>query len=164
MRPADWVEIFAPETAVLELIVRGTVLYLAILVLLRLMPRRSGGELAMIDLIFGLLIAEAAAHALGDYTSVLDGMVVIVTIVLWNVAANALGYFFPQIERLVSAPPLQVVRDGRPLRRNLRREFITDEELTSRLRELGIERVEDVKAAYVEGDGKITAVGYPRQP
>jgi len=43
----------------------------------------------------------------------------------------------------------------------MRREFLTEEELVSRLRQQGIERVADVKAAYVEGEGKITAIKRP---
>ena len=39
-----------------ELLVRGTVLYVGILVLMRIMPRRTGGELAIMDLVFVLLI------------------------------------------------------------------------------------------------------------
>jgi uncharacterized membrane protein YcaP (DUF421 family) len=65
--------VIAVETPLLELIARGTVLYFGILILMRFMPRRTGGELATMDLVFLLLIAEAAAHALGDYTTVADG-------------------------------------------------------------------------------------------
>ena len=156
--PDDWASVFWPETALLELVARGSALYFGILVLMRLMPRRTGGELATMDLIFIVLIAEAAAHSMGDYTSVVDGIVVIATLMAWNYLVNALSYRVPFIERLVSSPPLQVIRDGRLLRRNMRREFLTEEELMSHLREQGIDDVEDVKAAYVEGEGKITAV------
>ena len=156
--PDDWAAVFLPETAVLQLIARGSALYLGILFLMRAMPRRTGGELATMDLLFVVLIAEGAAHALGDYTSVADGILVIATFMGWNYLVNALSYRLPFIERLVSSPPLQVVRDGQLLRRNMRREFLTEEELVSHLREQGIEDVQDVKAAYVEGEGKITAV------
>ena len=157
--PNDWTSVFQPEAALLELIARGSVLYLGILVLMRLMPRRTGGELATMDLIFVVLIAEAAAHALGDYTSVADGIIVIATLMAWNYLINALSYRVRFIERLVSAPPLQVVRDGRLLRRNMRREWVTEDELMSHLRENGFSDVKDVKAAYVEGEGQITALG-----
>lgn len=158
LTPDDWASVFQLETALLELIARGSALYFAILALMRFMPRRTGGELATMDLIFVLLIAEAAAHALGDYSSVGDGLVMIVTLMAWNYAINALSYHVPLVERLVASPPLQIVRDGRMLRRNMRREFITEEELVSHLREQGIDHVEDVKVAYVEGEGKLTAV------
>jgi uncharacterized membrane protein YcaP (DUF421 family) len=158
LMPDDWATVFMPESGLLELIARGSAMYFGILILMRLMPRRTGGELATMDLVFVVLIADAAANALGDYTSVTDGVVVIATLMGWNYLVNALSYHLPVIERLVSAPPLQVVRDGQLLRRNLRREFLTEEELMSHLREMGINDLKDVKAAFVEGEGKVTAV------
>ena len=156
--PDHWAGVFLPETAVVELVARGSVLYFGILVLLRVMPRRTGGELATMDLVFVVLIADAAARGLGEYASVADAIVVIVTLMGWNYAVNALSYRVPLVERLLEAPPLQVVRDGRLLRRNMRREFLTEDELMSHLRMLGIDDVKDVKAAFVEGEGKVTAV------
>lgn len=149
---------FDSNVALLELMGRGSALYFAILLLLRFMPRRIGGELATMDLIFIVLISQAAAHSMGDYTSVTDGLVMISTLMGWNYLTNSLSYRFAFVEWLVSSPPLQVVRDGKFLRRNMRSEFLTEEELMSHLREQGIDNISVVKAAYVEGEGKITAV------
>ena len=157
--PEGWLEVFQPQAPVLELVARGSVLYVCILVLLRVMPRRTGGELATMDLIFVVLIADAAAQALGDYSSVADAVVLVVTLMVWNYLVNALSFRYAFIETLVSSPPLQVVRDGRILWRNMRREFITEEELMGHLRAQGFDDVADVKAAYVESEGAITAVG-----
>ncbi len=156
--PADWLSILSLDTPLLELVARGTVLYFGILFMTRLMPRRTGGELAMMDLIFVLLIAEAAAHAMGEYTSVTDGVVMIATLMGWNYLINSYSYRVPLIERMVSSPPLQVIRDGELLRRNMRREFLTEEELISRLREEGLTGVKEVKSAHIEGNGKISVV------
>lgn len=158
--PDNWAALFVVETPLLELVVRGSVLYLAILVLMRLLPRRTGGELATMDLIFLLLIAESASNAFGDYRSVTEGLILVLVLVSWNFGMNAASYRFRCIERLVSAPPIQVVRDGKMLRRNMRREFLTEEELMSALRQQGIASLEQVKAAYVEGEGPITFVQY----
>lgn len=156
--PADWIDVLAPETPLLELFVRGTLLYFGLLALVRLMPRRTGGELAMMDLIFVLLIAEAAAHSLGGYTSLADGAVMIVTLMGWNWLVNALSYRVPAIERIVSAPPIEIIRRGKLLRRNMRREYLTEEELMSHLRTEGVDRVEEVKSACIESDGRISVV------
>lgn len=156
--PADWLSVVAPNTPPLELLMRGTALYFGLLVLVRLMPRRTGGELAMMDLIFVLLIAEAAAHALGDYTSVADGAIMIVVLTAWNWLVNALSYRVPAVERLISARAIQVVREGKLLRQNMRREYLTEDELMSHLRMEGIDRLEDVKSACIESDGKISVV------
>ena len=158
LTPDNWLEVFAPQTSLLELAARGVILYFGILVLMRFMPRRAGAELATMDLIFALLIAEAAAHSLGDYTSVADGIILIMIIMACNYLINILSYRVPLIERLVSAPPLQIIRNGELLRRNMRREFLTEEELMSYLRQQGIDDVKDVKSAHVEGEGKITVV------
>jgi uncharacterized membrane protein YcaP (DUF421 family) len=55
-----------------------------------------------------------------------------------------------------------VVRDGALLRRNMRREFLTEDELMESLRQEGIDELKDVKAAYVEAEGKITVIGRNR--
>ncbi len=156
--PVSWDRVFALETPLLELIARGAVLYFSILILLRLMPRRSVGELATMDLIFALLIAEAAAHALGDYTSVADGVTLIASLMAWNYAVNAVSQKVKLVERLVSPPPLQIVRDGQMLRRNMRSEFLTEEELLSHLRLQDIEDISEVKSAFIEGEGAISVI------
>lgn len=92
MLAIDLKSLFELENSLLELILRGTILYLGILFLMRILPRRTGGELAMMDLIFIILIAEAAAHSLGDYTSVTEGFIMILTLVGWNYVVNLLSY------------------------------------------------------------------------
>lgn len=155
---ADWVEVFLIETPLLELVIRGSALYFAILILMRILPRRTGGELATMDLIFLLLVAEAASNAFGEYSSVTEGVLLVSVLVAWNFLVNAASYRFKFIERLVSASPIQVVRDGVMLRKNMRREFLTEEELMSALRQHDLTTLEEVKAAFVEGEGAITVV------
>ena len=150
--------LFSIETAVLELIIKGSAMYLGILLLFRVLPRRTGGEMAMMDLIFVLLIAEAATHSLGGYSTITEGFIVIGTMMAWNYLFNFLSYYVPFVEKLVSPPPLQIIKNGRLLKRNMRREYLTEEELTDHLRLEGIDDVSEVKAAYVEGDGKISVI------
>jgi len=156
--PTNWAGIFAPEKPLLELIARGSVLYLGILILMRFMPRRSGGELARMDLVLVLLIAEGAAHSFGDYTSLADGLIVIVVLMVWDYLINVLSFRIRFIERLVSSPPVEIVRNGRMLKRNMRQEYLTEEELMGYLRLEGIEDLADVKTAHVESEGKISIV------
>ncbi len=156
--PPDWTQVFRFETPILELVARGSLMYFAILALLRLMPRRSGGELARMDLVFLLLIAEAATHALGGYSSVTDALIVILTLMAWDYLINALSFRFPFVERLISARAVPIVRDGRILMRNMRREYITEDELMGALRRDGVDDLARVKAAFVEGEGRISVV------
>jgi uncharacterized membrane protein YcaP (DUF421 family) len=153
-----WREVFALETPVLELAARSSVLYLTILLFMRFMPRRTGGELSVMDLVFVLLISESAAQSVGNYSSVGDGVVLIALLMGWNYLLNFLSFRIPLVERLLSAPPVQVVRDGKPLLRNMRREFLTMDELRSQLRQEGVDELASVKAAYVEAEGKLAVI------
>jgi uncharacterized membrane protein YcaP (DUF421 family) len=154
----DFEKLFKIETAIPELIIKGSIMYLGILLLFRVLPQRTGGEMAMMDLIFGLLIAEAATHSLGGYSSVTEGFIVIVTMMAWNYLLNYLSYHIPFVEKMVSPPPLQIIKNGKLIKRNMRREYLTEEELTDHLRLEGIDKVDDVKAAYIEGDGHISVI------
>lgn len=155
---ADFEKLFKVEVPVLELIIKGSIMYLGILLLFRILPRRTGGEMAMMDLIFVLLITEAATHSLGGYSSITEGFIVIVTMMSWNYLFNFLSYHVPVFEKMVSPPPLLIIKNGRLLKRNMRREYLTEEELTDHLRLEGIDDVGAVKEAYIEGDGKISVI------
>ncbi len=114
--------------------------------------------LAMMDLIFIILVAEASTHALGDYASVSEAMVVVLTMMTWNYLINVLSYHFPKFNKVVSAPPLKIIAQGKLNRRNMRREYLTEDEQMEQLRKEGVESVSQVKYAFVEGDGTITVV------
>lgn len=151
---------FSFDKQVLELVVRASILYISVLVLIRILPRRTGGEMGMADLIFVLLVAQAIAPSFGDYRSLSDGMVVVVTLMAWNYMVNFASYHIPGFDRIVAAPKIQVIRRGKMLLRNMRKEFLTEEKLREYIREEGIENIEEVKAAFVEGDGKVSIIKY----
>ena len=156
--PDSWPALWAIETPLVELTVRAAVLYFGILLLLRIMPRRTGGELGTMDLVMILLVTEAATHSLGGYRTLGDGLFVIAVLMVIDYAINALSYRLPLFERLVASPPLPIVADGRLQRRNMRREFITEDELRAELRANDIADLAEVERAYVEPEGEITFI------
>ena len=154
----DWGRVLAPETPLAETVLRGSLTYAALFVLLRVMKRETGG-LALADILLVVIVVEASQNALaGGYSSVADGLLLVLVIAGWAYAVNWLGYRVPRLERLVHAPPLPLIEDGRMLWRNMRRELITREELMTKLREEGVEDVGQVRLAAVEGDGQISVV------
>ena len=158
---ADWQKVFETDLPIVELFVRATVLYFAVFIILRSSLRRSAGELSMLDFIFVLLVANGAADSMtGGSISVIGGLVTVITIVGWNYLLNSLSYYVPFVERLVSPPPLQVVKDGKLIRRNMRKEFLSEQELMAQLREEGVDDVSKVKAAHIEGDGNISVITF----
>jgi uncharacterized membrane protein YcaP (DUF421 family) len=80
------------------------------------------------------------------------------TIVFWNYTLDWLGFHVPWFERFMRAPPLLLIKDGKMLRRNMRQELITEEELMSQIRQQGCQSIENVERAFIEGDGRISII------
>lgn len=85
-------------------------------------------------------------------------MVLIDTLVFWSYMLDFVSFQFPFIQRFTSAPRLCLVRDGKLLRKNMRREFITDDELNAKVRHEGIEDIASVKRMYLEADGEMSLI------
>jgi len=155
----DWSEMFSFSVSPFELIIRGTIIYWFIFFILRAGGRRDVGSLGVADMLVLVLIADAAQNGMaGEYRSVTDGMVLIATIVGWTVIIDRVTFFFPGLAKLLILERVCLVRDGELQRRNLRREYITVDELMAELRLKGVERVEQVRRCYVEADGNISVL------
>src|SRR5215217_1740789 len=141
-----------------ELFLRGSLTYIGILVLLRVF-KREAGSIGITDLLVLLLIADAAANAMADdYKSITDGAVLVITLIFWSYVLDLLSYHFPVARRLILPVAMPLIQDGLPLTSNLRRRWITDEELLSKIRLAGAEDLAQVKAAYFEVDGRISVI------
>jgi uncharacterized membrane protein YcaP (DUF421 family) len=161
----DWQQILIPSGSLVELVVRGTIMYLGLFIVLRVILNRQAGSVGLSDLLLVILIANAAQNGMSDdYQSVTEGLVLVGTIVFWSYAIDWLGYRFPRLQRLVRPPPLRLVKDGQMLHRNMRRELITEDELMSQLRQQGIDDIGRVKEAFMEGDGRISAIAQEPEP
>jgi uncharacterized membrane protein YcaP (DUF421 family) len=155
----DWQELFIPTHPIPEIILRGTLTYIMLFLILRFLLKRQSGVIGIADLLVIVLIADAAQNAMAsEYKSITEGGILVLTIVFWNYAVDWLGYRFPALQRLTRPPPLLLIKDGAMIFRNMRREMITTEELNSQLRQQGVENSSDVKRAYIEGDGTISVI------
>jgi uncharacterized membrane protein YcaP (DUF421 family) len=143
----------------LELVVRGTAMYWFLFLLFRFVLRRDAGALGIADVLLLVLIADAAQNAMaGGYQSISEGMLLVGTIAGWNWTMDWASWRFPKVARFAEAGPLVLVRRGRILPRNLRREYITVPELMAALREQGVDKLADVKIARMEADGQISVI------
>jgi uncharacterized membrane protein YcaP (DUF421 family) len=153
----DWQTMFIPSVSVFDLFLRSTFMYLAVLLVLRLL-RRPKGALTGADFLAVVLIADAVKNAMGaDFRSLTEGVVMVAVVYLWEYGLDALSYQSPRLRQLLNGGPLMLIRDGRLLRQNLRRVMLSRAEVQTQLRELGIEHLRDVRQAYLDADGRINA-------
>jgi uncharacterized membrane protein YcaP (DUF421 family) len=113
----------------------------------------------MSDLLVLVLVADAAQNAMADeYSSLASGSLLVATIIGWSFALDWLAYRVPRVGRLVHPEKTPLVQNGRLMRPSLRRALITEEELLSEIRLQGIDKLEDVRAVYLEGNGEISVI------
>ena len=155
----DWEALFTFTVPPLELVLRGTLTYVFLFCLFRFVVRRDAGALGLSDLLVLVIIADAAQNAMaGDYTSVVDGFVLIGTIIGWNYVLNWLSFRYPWFRRLALAPPICIIKDGVKQEAALRRELISDEELRAMLHEHEVDDIAQVRRAWLEPDGQLTVL------
>ena len=143
----------------LELMLRGTLMYWFLFIVFRFVLRRDVGSLGLSDFLFVVILGDAAQNGMiGSATSAIDGMVLIGTLVFWSYMLDFMSFKFTFVQRFTAAPRLCLVRNGKLLRKNMRREFITDEELNAKIRQEGVEDIASVKLMYLEADGEISVI------
>jgi len=148
-----------PEAPVLTLVVRAVVVYVFLGIALRIAGRRELAQMTAFDLVLLLILANAVQNSInaGD-NSLGGGLISAATLLGLNFAVAEGVYRWRWFERLVQGRPLTLVRDGKLVMRNLKRERITVEELRSALRKQSVDGVSRCKQAVLESDGTLTAV------
>jgi uncharacterized membrane protein YcaP (DUF421 family) len=159
MLDADLPAALAPDPSLVETFLRGTFMYFFIYFLLRVVLRGRTGATTTSDLLVLVLIADAAQNAMAaDYSSVTNGATLVATIIGWSFALDWIGYRVPLVQSFVHPDRKPLIVDGRLIRPTLARELITEEELMSQLRLQGVDDVQDVKSAFLEGNGEISVI------
>lgn len=158
----DWNTILLPSASMMELIVRGSVTFIMLMLLLRLVGQRESGGLGITDLLVVVLMADAASAGMtAKASTIADGLVMAAIMLFWSVALDALAYRWPFFAHVVKARPRPLILDGQLDRRVMRREFITEEEVRTQLRLHGFSEPGMVARAYLEPNGMISIVPKP---
>lgn len=155
----EWVELFVPAVGVWELILRGTVTFLGLMLLYRLVGRREAGGLGITDLLVILLAVDAASVGLTGPSSTLgDSLVLVLTVMFWSVLVDAVSFRWPRLGLLFKARPRPIIEDGRLNHRAMKRELMSADEVESQLRLHGVRDLADVERAFIEPNGMVSIV------
>ncbi len=148
-----------PDVSLFETVVRGIVTYFSIFILLRVVLRGRTSAVAMSDLLVLVLIADAAQNAMAaEYNSITNGMVLVATIILCSFATDWVAFRVLAVRRFVHPERKRLVADGRVMRKVLEEELMTEDELMTQIRLNGVEDLDEVKAAYLEGNGEVSVI------
>jgi uncharacterized membrane protein YcaP (DUF421 family) len=146
------------------IVLRTSIVYLALLLGLRLAGKRQIGQMTPFDLVVILLIANAVQNAMvGPDTSLTGGLISAAVLLAVNALVGLGRQRFPFLRRIVEGEPAVLVADGRIIDSAMRRQEIDMEELQQAIREHGLSGLDDVQMAVLEVDGTISIVSKDTQ-
>jgi uncharacterized membrane protein YcaP (DUF421 family) len=142
-----------------ELVFRGTIVYVFLLVLLRVTGKRQIGQLAPFDLVLLLVLSNAVQNSMnGGDNSLVGGLISAATLVALNYSLGYAIYKSKKLEALVEGRPQVIIHNGRVFEDVMRSAKLTHHELSAALRAAGCNSTEEVQAAILENNGSISVV------
>ena len=153
------------DIGLLEKVLRTVVVYVFLLIGLRLGGKRELGMLNPFDLVVLLVLSNTLQNAIiGPDNSVFGGLFGAATLLLVNYLVVRFLFTHPRLERYVEGSAVELIKDGKILKRNMTKELITSDELKSRARLQGIDDLGTVKCARIEVGGALTFVAATPTP
>ena len=144
----------------MESVVRAIIVYLILLLLFRIAGKRSLAQITTFDLVLTLIISEAIQQALVDNdNSLTNAFILVITLVSLDIGLSMMTQRSKRLDRIVDGLPVVVLERGQVIADRMRCEGITEGEILGAAREAhGLERMDQIKYAVVEQNGRITIV------
>lgn len=141
-------------------IVRGLAVYLFLLVIFRILGRRSMAEITTFDFVLLLIIGEATQQALlGEDYSITNALVLITALVGVDILLTKLKDRFKLFDKILDGTPLILVDNGKPLKERMKKVSVEEEDILEAARMVhGLESMEQIKYAVLERDGSISII------
>jgi uncharacterized membrane protein YcaP (DUF421 family) len=147
----------------METVIRGAVIYVVLLIIVRLSGRRTLAQMTAFDLVLVLICAETTQQALlADDFSITNAVILIVTLFTLDIGLSYVKEHWQLAEKVLDGVPTILVTEGKADERALKRSRIDVDDIMQAAREKqGLERLDQIKFAVLEAGGEITIV--PKQ-
>ena len=142
-----------------EFIIRGLIVYVFLLILLRISGKRQVGQLAPFDLVLLLVLSNAVQNSMnGGDNSVIGGLISATTLVAINFGIGYATFRSKKLEAIIEGRPQVLIHDGKLYEDVMAKAQLTHHELQAALRQSGCNCVDDVHSAILENNGSISVV------
>lgn len=143
----------------MEIIVRATVIYFLLWIVVRGIGKRELAEMSPFDLVLLIVIGDLVQQGVTQEDFSLTGAVMAVgTFAFWLIVFAYAQFSSPGARRLLNGTAAIVVRDGVPLERVLRLQRVSLDDLKMAARQQGIGDLRDVQLAVLEPEGRFSFI------
>lgn len=144
----------------MDSVLRSAAIYIVVLFVFRVAGRRTLSELTTFDFVLLLVIGEATQQALlGDDFSITNAFIVIVSLVGMDITLTYIKRKSTRIAKLIDGESMIIVEYGRVLDWRIQKSRIDQDDILQAARTTqGLERLDQIKFAILEKDGKISII------
>lgn len=145
------------ELPIVNLMLRGAVVFLSVLLLLRISGKRQLGQMSASEFVAILLISNAVQNSMnGGDNSLVGGLVLAIVLIALSWLVSWLTYRSVFLSSVFEGTPTLLIHNSRLVRANLRKEKLNNSDLKVLLRKQGIHDFATVKTAILEADGTLS--------
>jgi uncharacterized membrane protein YcaP (DUF421 family) len=144
----------------METVIKATAVYLFLLLMFRIAGKRTLAQVTTFDFVLLLIISEAVQQAMiDDDNSITNAFLLVVTLIGLNVLFSEIKLRWKAAEGVLDGAPLLIVENGKAKEDLMRKERVDVDDVLDAAREHhGLERLEQVKFAVLERNGKISII------
>ncbi len=143
----------------IDIIIRSFVFLALLLFMTKILGKKQISELSFFEYVSGITIGSIAGEAIaGLEKNMLQGMVAIIIFSLATLFADILALKSKSFRDFIEGNGTILIKDGKVLEENLKKEKYTIDELSALLRQKDIYRVADVEFAVLEPRGTLSAL------
>jgi uncharacterized membrane protein YcaP (DUF421 family) len=155
-----WKDMFVLGLPLMEKILRPVFVYAFLVIGLRLSGKRELVQLNPFDLVVLLTLSNTVQNAIiGDDNSVSGGIIGATSLLVVNYLVVRFLYDHRKLDQLVEGRPDILMKGGQIIKRNLKRELITMDQLEAAARKQGFASLSEVEECVLEPGGVLCFVG-----
>jgi len=147
----------------IEIIIRFIILFFFVIFSMKLVGKRQIGEMQMSELVAAFFLSELASFTVTNTRiPIYYGLVPIFLMILLEMLVSFLALKIPLVKRVFDFSPSVLIREGKVLEKELRKNRITLDELLSMLRLSGYYDISKVRFGILEPNGQLSVVPFAK--
>ena len=139
--------------------IRTIILYLLVVSSMRIMGKRTIGELQPNELVIAIMISDLASIPMQSTDSpLLSGIIPILTLIALEVFLSFASLKSKKFRKLLCGEPTDIVTNGKPDMKKMKELRFSRTDLLEELRQQGCDDIKEVKRAVLETNGQLSVI------
>ena len=145
----------------MQIVVRASVMFLFLFIVMRSMGRKELAEISAFELILIIVMGDLIQQGVTQQDNSLTGAITAIsTFVVWMLAFSYISFKSARARKLIEGRPVIVIRNGLPEEKIIRYERLSLDEIGDAAREQGIRDLRDIQIGVLESDGSFSFIKF----